>query len=149
MYYVIALFAGFCLFMWVARRIERDRWAIGLQAIGLVVFLNALNCHYPTDRERFGYGFPWKWQYDPEFRYTGKRGDKHEVTPQSEWIFDRQALVWDMVVAAGVLGLALVGNELWQISQGNRQKRTQPGATSNELRPVFAHFTCHSNTPPE
>jgi hypothetical protein len=107
----------------VGNRLKRDRLGIVLQVLGIWGFANFFESNYPTDYRYYGYGCPFKWEYDPAFRYTGELNDLHAVTPQSHWKFDGMALFWNMAIGVGVLVVALIINEWVQISNGNRSHR--------------------------
>jgi hypothetical protein len=91
-----------------------------LQVIAAWGVLNFLDTNYPTDERRFGYGCPWKWQYDPAYRNTTSARKQDAATPESQWQFDDQSLLLDMAIGVGLLIFALVVNEIWQRSQGRR-----------------------------
>ena len=115
----------------IAAAVGKDRRATFLYALALCLFLNALTCNYPTDVERFGYGFPWKWCYDPGYRHTGLARDQHAVTPFAGWEYDVGAGALDLLAAVVVIGMWLGVNELWQISHGGRPpKESKPDAIS-------------------
>ena len=87
------------------------------------LFWNFLTCNLPIDIQRFGYGCPWKWCYDPGYRHTGWQDDQHAVTTFEHWRFDLQAGLLDAGVAVGLIVVWLAANEVWQVSQGRRQPR--------------------------
>jgi hypothetical protein len=101
----------------------RDRIAAALSALIICLFLNCLTCNYPTDPDRFGYGFPWKWCYDPGWRSAdGREPPQHAraVTPFGGWSYDIRAAALDAGLALAVIGAWLLVNELLQRSRGNR-----------------------------
>ena len=102
---------------------ERDRIAAALSAVVFCLFFNSLTCTYPTDADRFGYGFPWKWCYDPNISSADWLDAPHHagaVTPFGSWRYDMVAGVLDAGIAVAIIGVWLLANELLQISRGNR-----------------------------
>jgi hypothetical protein len=120
----IALMVACALLFAVGRLIKHkfDRLAVVLQVAAAWGAVNFLDANFPTDEERFGYGCPWKWQYDPAYRPKKQADSQNAVTPHGQWQFDSQALLKDLAVGMGILLIAMIGNEVWQRSQGNRSK---------------------------
>ena len=115
---------------------ERDRIAAAISAGIYCVFFNSLTCNYPTDPDRFGYGFPWKWCYDPNISSADWLNAPHHagaVTPFGNWRYDILAGMLDAGIAVAFIGAWLLANELWQISRGNRpdKLRAEPGETAD------------------
>ena len=115
---------------------ERDRIVAALSAAIYCLFFNSLTCVYPTDPDRFGYGFPWKWCYDPGIGAADWKNAPHHahaVMPFSSWRYDMLAGVLDAGIAVAFIGGWLLANELWQISRGNRpdKLRAEPGEAAD------------------
>lgn len=121
---MVLLFVGCMSVVLLGYRLKRDRIGVMLQVLGIWCFFNFLESNYPTDMKHFGYGCPFKWQYDPAYRNAGEMAEQQRaVSPKSQWKFDDTALLWDIAIGVGLLALALIVNEIVQISNGNRAHR--------------------------
>jgi hypothetical protein len=61
----------------------------------------------PAAMHRFGFGFPLKWAYDPEYRHTGKKRDQHAVSAVGNWRSDGAAAGIDLAVGGVMAAIAL------------------------------------------
>lgn len=111
---------GLCM---VGGRLEqkRDRLGALLGALGFVLFFNFLPWSPPPPFERSGCGFPWKWWYDPTWRYSPmmEESDFSRIDFVS-WKFDAVPGLGDIAVALAVVGVLCLVNELKQHARGNR-----------------------------
>jgi hypothetical protein len=131
--FMILLFVGCMSVVLIGFRLKRDRIGVVLQVLGIWCFFNFLESNLPTDTQRLGYGCPFKWQYDPAYRNTRVFAEQQRaVSLKSQWKFDEKALIWDILIGLGLLGIALIVNEIVQISNGNRAHRLT--GVKNDLR---------------
>ena len=116
----VGLMAGLAILIKVTRGMANDRLALSLRLLGIAIFLNGLESNYPTDVNRYGFGFPRKFAYDPAYVHTGKKRNKHAVLPYDHWRRDQTALAINLATLLIIGGVAMAGNEIVQRSRGNR-----------------------------
>lgn len=119
----VGLMAGLAILIKATRGMANDRLALTLRLLGLAILLNGIESHMPTDRPRYGYGFPRKFAFDPGYVHTGFRGQQHAVLPYSQWRFDSTSLAIDLATLLIVGGVAMAVNEVVQRARGNRPER--------------------------
>jgi hypothetical protein len=119
----VGLMAGLAILIKATRGMANDRLALTLRILGFAILLNGIESNMPTDRSRFGFGFPCKFAYDPAYVHTGKRGQQHAVLPYDQWRFEPRAVAINLATLLIVGGVAMAVNEIVQRSRGNRPER--------------------------
>jgi hypothetical protein len=120
-----------------ASSLDRDRLAAFAWSLAFCLGWNAVPGSFPTDPERFGYGMPRRFWYDPAYRHKGPWVDQKAETAIEHWRFDRRAGLIDLAAAAAVIALGMVLNEVWQTAHGRRPRRGLDEPPDPALDDVF------------